>query len=74
MAQTIEGEVHTQKSKTTIKLKKDLLYDMVEAYENIIYGDGKKLGMIQCLDPYYNGTWNENLEKTEKLKKELKNG
>ena len=48
-------------------LKKALKY----AYE-IIHGNGKRYGLIECLDPYYNGAYDAQLAHLEKLMKQTK--
>ena len=44
---------------------------LVELYEVVLFGYENKLGMISCLDEYYSGCWDEQIEKAEQLKKSI---
>ena len=48
------------------KLKK-----LIKLYESVIYGTEKEIGLFNCYDTYYEGCWDDRLEKIEKLKNKL---
>ena len=49
----------------------DKVKELISLYDQVLHGEGKLLGLLDCIDNYYNGCWDEELEKIEKLKQEL---
>ena len=45
--------------------------ELIKLYESVIHGSDNKYGLFDCYDVYYKGCWDDDLEKIEKLKKEL---
>ena len=50
----------------------DKVKELINLYDQVLHGEGKLLGLLDCIDNYYNGCWDEESEKIEKLKQELK--
>ena len=46
--------------------------ELISLYDRVLHGEGNLLGVLACAG-YYNGCWDEELEKIEKLKQELSN-
>ena len=44
---------------------------LIKLYEKVIHGSTQTYGMIENLDSYYKGSWDEQLDKIETLKQEL---
>jgi len=42
--------------------------ELIKAYEKLVFGEGTNIGLLQCLDPYYIGAFDEDIANIEKLK------
>ncbi len=49
----------------------DKVKELINLYDQVLHGEGNLLGVLACAG-YYNGCWDEELEKIEKLKQEIK--
>lgn len=45
--------------------------EYIELVNNLLYGVGNTMGMIDGLDSYYRGAWDDELAKLEELEREL---
>lgn len=52
-------------------MDKETVLKLVELYEKILHGNEKPMGLFDCYDSYYSGSWDEDLKDVEKLKKKI---
>ncbi len=52
-------------------MDKEKLLKLITLYESVLYGDKSSMGIFQCYDTYYAGSWDEQLGEIETLKQEL---
>jgi hypothetical protein len=68
---------NSENTQNTVLNKADVssrYLELINLADKIINGDEKTFGMIQCLDHYYNGAWDDDLAKFDKLRSEIGNG
>ena len=47
--------------------------ELIDLYDKVINGSNNSIGMTDCLDPYYFGCWEKELDKIDSLREEIFN-
>lgn len=58
-------------NKKLIENLKTDLNKLTDLYDIMLDGTDTSTGMIQCIDPYFNGCWEENMDEIAILRSEI---
>lgn len=54
-----------------METREEELLKLIKLYQNLVFGKGSIIGLVNCLDPYYTDTFDEDIAFIEEVEKKI---